>query len=111
MKTDSKTIYVRWVRSAIGFSDHQKRMVRSLGLHRLNHTVELQDTPSVRGLVAKLSHLVQVVNLDVKPVWSIVPEYVIQPAKTSKIKTQSAREHPSASAGSESPQPTPEEKT
>lgn len=77
-----QTIYVRWVRSGIGFSYHQKRMVRSLGLRRLNHVVELEDTPSNRGLVAKIPHLVEITTLPA-PARTSVPEYTIKPAPTA----------------------------
>jgi large subunit ribosomal protein L30 len=56
-----KTIRIQYFRSSIGRSEHQKRMVRSLGLRRLNQVVEREDTPSVRGLVAKVPHLLQIV--------------------------------------------------
>jgi large subunit ribosomal protein L30 len=59
-----KTITIQYFRSSIGRSEHQKRMVRSLGLRRLNQVVEREDTPSVRGLVAKVPHLLQIVEGD-----------------------------------------------
>lgn len=80
-KKAPKTIFVRWVRSGIGFSKHQKQMVRSLGLRRLNQTVELQDTPPVRGLVARIPHLVEVVSAPARPALDSAGEYLIQPAK------------------------------
>ncbi len=57
-----KTIKIQYFRSSIGRSEHQKRMVRSLGLKRLNQVVEREDTPAVRGLVAKVPHLLQIVE-------------------------------------------------
>ncbi len=48
------------VRSPIGYSERQKRTVRALGLRRLNQTVEQADTPVIRGMIAKVSHLVRV---------------------------------------------------
>lgn len=48
------------VRSVIGRPEDQERTVRSLGLRRVNQTVEREDTPSVRGMVAKVQHLVSV---------------------------------------------------
>ena len=47
-------------KSPIGYSKRQKRTVRALGLRRMNHTVEQKDTPVIRGMVAKVSHLVTV---------------------------------------------------
>ena len=47
-------------KSPIGYSARQKSTVRALGLRRMNHTVEKQDTPVIRGMIAKVSHLVTV---------------------------------------------------
>ncbi|MEW6567250.1 MAG: 50S ribosomal protein L30 [Chloroflexota bacterium] len=55
-----KTLRITLVRSPIGYSERQKRTVRALGLRRLNQTVEQEDTPVVRGMIAKVSHLVRV---------------------------------------------------
>jgi large subunit ribosomal protein L30 len=51
---------VKWVRSAIGYSKDQKDTIRSLGLRKLQHTVEIEDNPAMRGMVNKVRHLVQV---------------------------------------------------
>ncbi len=59
-----KTIRIQYFRSSIGRSGHQKRMVKSLGLRRLNQIVEREDTPAVRGVVAKVPHLLQIVEGD-----------------------------------------------
>jgi len=48
------------VKSPIGYSERHKRTVRALGLHRLRQTVERPDTPVVRGMIAKVAHLVRV---------------------------------------------------
>lgn len=53
-------IRVKWVRSAIGFDRRQRAVLRGLGLRRLHQTVTLPDNPSVRGMVAKVQHLVSV---------------------------------------------------
>ncbi len=53
-------VKVRWVRSAIGFDRKQRATLAGLGLRRLNQTVELQDTPAVRGMIDKVIHLVVV---------------------------------------------------
>lgn len=75
----SRTIQVKWVRSGIGFTRHQKEMVRSLGLGRLNQVVARPDTPQIRGLVARIPHLVEIVSEAIRPVWMSVPEYTILP--------------------------------
>ena len=55
-------IRVRQVRSAIGFNERQRATLRGLGLRRLHHEVEVEDTPSVRGMIRKVNHLVLVVE-------------------------------------------------
>jgi large subunit ribosomal protein L30 len=51
---------VTWVRSDSGRRFDQKRTIRALGLRRLGHTVEHSDSPSVRGMIDKVRHLVAV---------------------------------------------------
>jgi large subunit ribosomal protein L30 len=48
------------VKSPIGFKSNQGDVVRSMGLRRIRHTVELKDTPETRGLIHKVQHLVTV---------------------------------------------------
>ena len=48
------------VKSGIGYSQDQRRTLRALGLRRLHRTVEHEDSPSVRGMIAKVKHLVEV---------------------------------------------------
>jgi large subunit ribosomal protein L30 len=55
-----KTLRITLVRSPIGYSERQKRTVRALGLRRMQQTVEQADTPVVRGMIAKVVHLVRV---------------------------------------------------
>jgi large subunit ribosomal protein L30 len=81
-----RTIRIKWVRSGIGFSYHQKRIVRSLGLKKLNQEVERPDTPQIRGLVAKVPHLVKIVEGASKAAWSLVPEYTIYPPEAAPAK-------------------------
>jgi len=51
---------VTLVRSTIGRPKNQEATVRALGLRKLNSSIELPDTDSVRGMVAKVRHLVDV---------------------------------------------------
>jgi large subunit ribosomal protein L30 len=60
MATAEKKLKITQVRSAIGLPKDQKATVRALGLKRMNDTVEQADTPTVRGMVFKVKHLVQV---------------------------------------------------
>lgn len=54
-----KKVKVTLVRSVIGTKVSHRATVRGLGLRRLNHTVELQDTPAVRGMINKVSYLLK----------------------------------------------------
>jgi large subunit ribosomal protein L30 len=58
-KTQGKTIRVTLVRSLIGTRPEHRASVRGLGLRRLNHSVELVDTPAVRGMINKVAYLVR----------------------------------------------------
>lgn len=51
---------ITYVKSSIGYSRDQGRTIRALGLRRLNHIVEHEDTPSLRGMLHKVRHLVRV---------------------------------------------------
>jgi large subunit ribosomal protein L30 len=55
-----KELKVTLVKSPIGYSKQQKGTIRALGLHRMNQTVVHQDTPVIRGMINKVSHLVKV---------------------------------------------------
>jgi large subunit ribosomal protein L30 len=55
-----RKIKVTQVRSTIGFNKKQGDVVRSLGLRRIRHTIEVPDTPEVRGMIHKIRHLVTV---------------------------------------------------
>ena len=61
-RTDSKggTVTVTLIKSPIGLKNNQGAVVRSLGLRRIRHSVELKDTPAVRGMIHKVRHLVEV---------------------------------------------------
>lgn len=54
----SGMLKVTLVKSMIGRPEKHRRVLRGMGLTKINRTVELQDTPSVRGMVQKVSHLV-----------------------------------------------------
>ncbi len=57
---ETARVAIRWIRSEIGFDRRQRATLRGLGLKRLNQRVELEDTPSVRGMIDKVKHLVVV---------------------------------------------------
>ncbi|OIQ47249.1 50S ribosomal protein L30 [Psychrobium sp. nBUS_13] len=56
----NKTVKVTQVKSSIGRLPKHKACLAGLGLRRINHTVELEDTPSVRGMINKVYYMVKV---------------------------------------------------
>ena len=56
---DAKKIKVTLVKSPIGTKPQHRATVRGLGLRRVNHTVEVQDTPSNRGMINAVSYLLK----------------------------------------------------
>jgi large subunit ribosomal protein L30 len=57
---EAARVKVTLVKSTIGFGKKQAAVVQGLGLRRLNHTVEVLDTPASRGMIHKIRHLVVV---------------------------------------------------
>ncbi len=55
-------IKIQYYRSSIGYPKSQKMTVASLGITKLNQIVERADTPSIRGVVAKVPHLLRIVE-------------------------------------------------
>jgi len=51
---------IKWVKSSIGYPKDQKATIKCLGLRKLQHTVEHEDHPALRGMIRKVSHLVEV---------------------------------------------------
>lgn len=62
MANDQTTLRIEQYRSPIGYNKRQREVLRSLGLRRIRHVVERQDSPAVRGMVAKIPHLVRIVE-------------------------------------------------
>lgn len=60
----AKVLRITLVRSSIGYSSRQKCTVKALGLRRMNQVVERPDNPAVRGMIAKVPHLVQVEEVE-----------------------------------------------
>lgn len=54
-----KKIKITLIKSVIGTKQDHRATVRGLGLRRLNHSVELQDTPAIRGMIDKVAYLVK----------------------------------------------------
>ena len=59
-ETSGKSLRVTLVKSPIGYTVDQKATVRALGLRHMNQTVEHTDSPAVRGMLNKISHLIKV---------------------------------------------------
>ncbi len=62
MATESKKIKIQWYRSIIATPEKHKVIVRSLGLTKLQQIVERPDNPAIRGMVAKVPHLLRIVE-------------------------------------------------
>jgi large subunit ribosomal protein L30 len=62
-ESGTRTLRITLIRSTIGRPADQGRTIKSLGLRKLNSTVERPDNPSIRGMVNKISHLVKVEEL------------------------------------------------
>jgi large subunit ribosomal protein L30 len=60
MAKSAKTLKITLRKSTIGFNRTQAETVRGMGLRRINHSVELADTPATRGMIHKVRHLVEV---------------------------------------------------
>ena len=55
---------ITWKKSCIGRPEKQFRIIRSLGLRRLNHSVIHSDSPTIRGMVSKVIHLLEVEQVE-----------------------------------------------
>ncbi len=55
-----KQLRITYVKSAIGYSERHKATIRTLGLRKLHQSVVHEDTPTLRGMLAKVNHLVQI---------------------------------------------------
>lgn len=60
--TESGRIKIQYYRSMIGYSKKQKEIVKSLGITKLNQTIERMDSAATRGIVAKIPHLLRIVD-------------------------------------------------
>ncbi len=64
MSEKARYLKITLIRSPIGYAKDQKATVRALGLHRMHQTVLQADTPTIRGMVAKVQHLVKVEEVE-----------------------------------------------
>jgi large subunit ribosomal protein L30 len=61
-QSEAAKIKIQYYRSTIACPEKQKQIVLSLGLRKLNQIVERPDTPSMRGAVAKVPHLIRIIE-------------------------------------------------
>ncbi len=80
---------ITWVKSGIGYPKDQKVTVRTLGLRRLNQTVEQEDNPAIRGMVHKVRHLVRVEEVE-------SDEAQTETAEPAAVKAPASAEEPVA---------------
>ena len=57
-------LMITWVKSDIGYAKDQRLTIKALGLHRLNQSVQHEDSPSIRGMALKVKHLVKVEEVE-----------------------------------------------
>lgn len=62
--SEPKKLKIKYVKSAIGYSKRHKNTIASLGLRKLNQEVEVTDSPSLRGMLYKVAHLVEVEEVE-----------------------------------------------
>jgi large subunit ribosomal protein L30 len=61
-ESKSGTVKIQYYRSMIGYAKSQKAIVKSLGITKLNQIIERADSPATRGVVAKVPHLLRIVE-------------------------------------------------
>ncbi|HKF51072.1 MAG TPA: 50S ribosomal protein L30 [Candidatus Acidoferrales bacterium] len=59
-KKKTGTLKIRWVRSFIGCPKNMRQTIRGMGFRRMNQLIERPDTPSIRGMIARVHHLVEI---------------------------------------------------
>jgi len=62
MANEKKSLKIEQYKSPIGYPRKQREVLRGLGLRRIRHVVEREDSPAVRGMVKKIGHLVRIVE-------------------------------------------------
>jgi large subunit ribosomal protein L30 len=63
-KKKTNALRITWVKSSIGYPQRQKGTIRALGLRRLGHSVEHDDTSVIRGMISKVGHLIEVQEVE-----------------------------------------------
>ena len=100
----TSSLRIQWVRSAIGYSSQQGKVIQGLGFRRLRQVVERPDTPQIRGMITKVGHLVEIVPPAAADPFAAVPEYTVLPR--GKARTKAAAKPPAKQTPAE-PKKTP----
>ena len=61
-KKQSNTLRIKLVKSGIGYPKRTKRTIEALGFHNLNQVVEHEDSEALRGMMTKVSHLIEILS-------------------------------------------------
>ena len=88
----TSSLRIQWVRSAIGYSSQQGKVIQGLGFRRLRQVVERPDTPQIRSMIIKVGHLVEIVPPAAADPFAAVPEYTVLPR--GKARTKAAAKPP-----------------
>lgn len=92
----TNTVSVTLVKSTIGRIEAHKATVRGLGLRRMHHTVTLEDTPCIRGMINKVSYLLEVTEGGVA---KAAKKAKAKPTVASKLAKPAAKKAPTATSG------------
>ena len=57
-----KKLLIKQIKSGIGYRKKSKETLRALGFRKMNQTIEKNDTPAIRGMIKKISHLLEVIE-------------------------------------------------
>ena len=57
-----KKLLIKQIKSGIGYRKKSKETLTALGLRKMNQTIEKNDTPAIRGMIKKISHLLEVIE-------------------------------------------------
>ena len=57
-----KKLLIKQIKSGIGYRKKSKETLKALGLRKMNQTIEKNDTPTIRGMISKVSHLLKVIE-------------------------------------------------
>ena len=91
-ESERQRLRITLVRSPIGYAERQKRIVQSLGLRKMNQTVEHNDSPMIQGMITKVSHMLKVEPLPPGTAPTYRKETGTERFKARMVKKQAERE-------------------